>query len=92
MVVEVDLPCAGAYLGTKYNSTNNCRTQELYTWLNMADDYARLTLKLNISAIKQRVAVLPTEMDPYCGWAGERAQRVLHTQHKDGTLFRCLPV
>eukprot|EP00198_Chlamydomonas_reinhardtii_P003877 XP_001693213.1 predicted protein [Chlamydomonas reinhardtii] len=70
VVVEVDLPCAGAYLGTKYNSTNNCRTQELYTWLNMADDYARLTLKLNISAIKQRVAVLPTEMDPYCGWAG----------------------
>ncbi|KAG2444137.1 hypothetical protein HYH02_009077 [Chlamydomonas schloesseri] len=70
VVVEVDLPCSGAYLGTKYNSTNNCRTQELYTWFNMADDYARLTLKLNISTIKQRVAVLPTEMDPYCGWAG----------------------
>ncbi|GFR40654.1 hypothetical protein Agub_g1239, partial [Astrephomene gubernaculifera] len=39
-------------------------------WMNYGEDYATKTLKLNISSIKQRIAVLPNEMNAYCPWAG----------------------
>ncbi|KXZ43974.1 hypothetical protein GPECTOR_76g795 [Gonium pectorale] len=43
---------------------------EIYAWMNLAEDHARFNLGLNISHIKQRVAILPRQVDTFCPWAG----------------------
>ncbi|KXZ43973.1 hypothetical protein GPECTOR_76g794 [Gonium pectorale] len=70
IVIEAPIACAGNSAYGFFNSTDQCRTQEIYAWMNLAEDYARFNLGLNISNIKQRVAILPRQVDTFCPWAG----------------------
>ncbi|GIL48039.1 hypothetical protein Vafri_4755, partial [Volvox africanus] len=64
------LPCNGTVNGQPYNFFTQCSEVELYAWMDLAESYVQNTLKRDISLIKQRIAVLPTEMMASCKWAG----------------------
>ncbi|EFJ42854.1 hypothetical protein VOLCADRAFT_97013 [Volvox carteri f. nagariensis] len=71
LIFEVSLPCEGTYGGRSYDFAKKCDSSlELYAWMDLADDYVQNTLGQNISSVKQRIAVLPYEVNQNCFWAG----------------------
>ncbi|GIL74921.1 hypothetical protein Vretifemale_4792 [Volvox reticuliferus] len=69
-IFEVPVPCNGTSNNQPYNFISQCTEAELYAWMDLADSYVQNTLKRDISRIKQRIAVLPTEVIANCKWAG----------------------
>ncbi len=41
--------------------------------MNLAESYVQNTLKFNLTGMKQRIAVLPAEVNRLCPWSGARA-------------------
>jgi hypothetical protein len=46
------------------------RMQELYGLLDWADNYLQAMAKQKVSDVKQRILVLPSEVEALCLWQG----------------------
>ncbi|KAG2496775.1 hypothetical protein HYH03_005183 [Edaphochlamys debaryana] len=81
LVFAVDVPCTGLTTDYKpYNSTDQCRGEELYSWMNQAEAIVEAQYNISLAGIKQRLVVLPREMDAFCPWAGLASQGCIGTR------------
>ena len=63
----VDIPCTGAYLKGTYNLGSSCDTNEIYTFLNYAEQHAK-SAGISLDNFNRRILVLP--LDLKCPWSG----------------------
>ncbi|GIL74923.1 hypothetical protein Vretifemale_4801 [Volvox reticuliferus] len=74
-IFDVPLQCTGKVPGTStpYNYAQLdtiCYTYSLHNMMLVAEDYVQKTLGIDISSIKQRIAVLPVDLSGYCDFGG----------------------
>ncbi|GIL48031.1 hypothetical protein Vafri_4728 [Volvox africanus] len=74
-IFDIPLQCAGIMPGTRnpYSFKSGweaCYTSSLNNMMALAEHYVQNTLGEDISGIKQRIAVIPAELNGYCNFGG----------------------